>query len=101
MKRLMSWLGVLAFGVALVAGPGTAVAKDDPTKYGTKFTEAKQVFTELMTSTDRKVPQKLLDNAKCVVVIPDMVKGAVGFGARWGSGVMSCRSAAGYRALIF
>ncbi|HYR52758.1 MAG TPA: lipid-binding SYLF domain-containing protein [Candidatus Dormibacteraeota bacterium] len=101
MKRIISWLGVAALAVTLLAGPGTAVAKDDPAKYGTKLTEAKQVFTELMTSADQKVPQKLLDNAKCIVVIPDMVKGAIGFGARWGSGVMSCRGAQGWSAPIF
>ena len=93
MKRFVSWFGVLAFAVVLLAGPGTALAKDDPAKYGARLTEAKDVFTELMTSADHKVPEKLLHSAKCVVVIPDMVKGALGFGARWGNGVMSCRNA--------
>lgn len=47
------------------------------------------------------MPQKLLDEAKCVVVIPGMVKGALGFGARWGNGVMSCRHGQEWTAPIF
>jgi len=81
--------------IALLVAPSIARAKDDPAKYGERLTEAKEVFQELMTSSDRKVPEELMEKAKCVVVIPDMVKGALGFGARWGSGVMSCRNGAG------
>ncbi len=80
---------------AVIAAPSVAGAKDDRAKYAGRLTEAKQVFQELMTVSDRKVPQELMENAMCVVVIPDMVKGALGFGARWGSGVMSCRDGRG------
>jgi SH3 domain-containing YSC84-like protein 1 len=60
------------------------------------------VFSELMSGKDRSVPKELMENAKCVVVIPDMMKGALGFGARWGSGVMSCRDGqGGWTAPIF
>jgi lipid-binding SYLF domain-containing protein len=38
-----------------------------------------------------RIPQKVLDNAKCVIVIPSVIKGAVGFGGSYGRGAMSCR----------
>ena len=59
------------------------------------------MFQELTSSRDHKVPERLMRDAKCVVVIPGMVKGAMGFGARWGNGVMSCRSQAGWSAPVF
>jgi lipid-binding SYLF domain-containing protein len=31
-----------------------------------------------------RMPQKLLDKAKCVIVIPSVIKGAVGFGGMYG-----------------
>jgi len=39
-----------------------------------------------------KIPQGLLQKAYCVIVIPSVLKGAVGFGGSYGRGVMSCRS---------
>jgi SH3 domain-containing YSC84-like protein 1 len=39
-----------------------------------------------------KIPQGLLQKAYCVIVIPSVVKGAIGFGGSYGRGVMSCRS---------
>ena len=38
-----------------------------------------------------RIPQKLLDKAECVIVIPSAIKGAVGFGGSYGRGAMSCR----------
>src|SRR6266850_1909001 len=72
MKRYEGWTGIAALVVAaLLAAPSLAGAKDDPAKYGQRLIEAKRVFQELMSAPDKKVPQKLLDNAKCIVVIPD------------------------------
>jgi len=97
MKLFQGWKRVATFtaAAALIGMPSIAAAKDEQVKYADRVTEAKDVFQELMTASDRSVPKELMENAKCVVVIPDMVKGALGFGARWGSGVMSCRDGQG------
>ena len=100
MRLLPGWKGIATVAaIALLALPSMAGAKDEPkedqAKRAEKLTDAKQVFQELMTSSDHKVPEDLIEKATCVVVIPGMVKGALGFGARWGSGVMSCRNGAG------
>jgi len=107
MKRFAGWPGLAAILVAAIMGaPSVAGAREDqggePSRYAERLIDAKQVFQELTTSRDRSVPQELMEKAKCVVVIPGMVKGAFGFGARWGSGVMSCRnSGGGWSAPIF
>jgi lipid-binding SYLF domain-containing protein len=97
MKGFQGWKRIVSVTVAaaILGAPVIAGAKDEQVKYADRLTESKAVFQELMTAKDGSVPQELMENAKCVVVIPDMVKGALGFGARWGSGVMSCRDGQG------
>src|SRR5690349_11627580 len=104
MKRFASWRGLAALAaIAMIGAPSMARADSDDgqAKYAHRLTNATQVFQELTSSGDHKVPERLMRDAKCVVVIPGMVKGAMGFGARWGNGVMSCRSQGGWSAPVF
>src|SRR5437773_1842974 len=68
----------------------------DRAKLTQKLNDASAVYHELLNSPDRGVPEALLKQAKCIVVIPHAVKGAIGYGARFGSGVMSCRNESGW-----
>src|SRR5215470_8905394 len=52
---------------------------------------ASQVLEELRTSRDQFIPDRLLERAYAIAVIPDMVKGAFFFGGRHGNGVMVVR----------
>lgn len=89
----MRGLACRAGALALVAGAFLApAAVADEAKIVKNATE---VFTELLATPDRGVPQALLDDCRCVAVIPNSIKGALGYGARFGSGVMSCRAADG------
>ena len=104
MKWSDGWRGIAVLAAIMMIGaPSMARADSDdgPAKYNHRLTEATQVFQELTSSGDHKVPEKLMRDAKCVVVIPGMIKGAMGFGARWGNGVMSCRSQGGWSAPVF
>jgi lipid-binding SYLF domain-containing protein len=104
MKRHAGWKGLAALAaLAMIGAPSMARADSDDgrAKYAHKLSDATQVFQELTSSGDHKVPERLMRDAKCVVVIPGMVKGALGFGARWGNGVMSCRSQGGWSAPVF
>ena len=47
---------------------------------------------EEILNVDEGIPQDLLEKAECVIVIPSMMKVAVGFGGSWGHGAMVCRS---------
>lgn len=38
------------------------------------------------------IPQKVLDRAKCVVVLPSVIKGAFVVGGSYGRGAMVCRT---------
>lgn len=56
------------------------------------------VLNEIMQTPDKGVPQDILADAKCVVVIPSLVHIAVGFGGRHGRGVATCRTPSGWSA---
>ncbi len=43
----------------------------------------------------------MLEHAKCIAVLPGVIKAAIGFGGRHGSGVMSCRTETGWSAPAF
>jgi len=63
---------------------------DDRTKDIERLHNAGQVMTEIMAIPDN-IPQKLLDRAKCVIVIPSVLKAAFIVGGSYGRGAMTCR----------
>src|SRR5439155_1102569 len=95
MKGLVSWIGFATFVALVSLAPPSPAKEDADTKLGERLLEAKAVYQELLSTPDRSVPEQLQENCKCIVVIPGMIKGALGFGARWGKGVMSCRNGQG------
>lgn len=54
-----------------------------------------------MGMPDKGIPEEVLEHAKCVAVIPHMVKGGFVFGAKGGKGVATCRTAHGWSAPAF
>jgi len=95
------WLPIGILFLATGLGFDTAYAKDDDSKakdvseQAEHIDKARDTYQELLSIPDQKVPQDLLAHAKCVVVFPGVVKGALGWGGRYGHGVMSCRNADG------
>src|SRR5579863_3910825 len=53
------------------------------------------VLDEVMATPDKAIPDKIMNDAKCIAVIPSMVKVAVVFGGNHGKGVATCRTEAG------
>src|SRR5438552_14165894 len=47
---------------------------------------------QLMNAPDSAVPKEVLDSAKCIAVVPDMVKGGFVFGGTHGRGAATCRA---------
>jgi len=86
---------------ALAAGSAKAAESAAAAQQGKKLSEAVEVYHELVTSPDRSVPKQLLEQCRCVAVLPGVLKAAIGIGARHGSGVMTCRTAHGWSAPAF
>lgn len=56
------------------------------------------VLNEIMATPDKAIPDKVMSDAKCIAVIPSMIKIAIGFGGSHGKGVATCRTAHGWSA---
>jgi SH3 domain-containing YSC84-like protein 1 len=56
------------------------------------------VLNEIMATPDKAIPDKVMHDAKCVAVIPSMVKVALGFGGSHGKGIATCRTEHGWSA---
>jgi lipid-binding SYLF domain-containing protein len=51
-----------------------------------------------MATPDHAIPDKIIDHANCIAVIPSLFKLALGFGGEHGKGVASCRTEHGWSA---
>ncbi len=60
-----------------------------------RLDEAAAVFSEIMATPDREIPQDLLEKAHCIVIVPGLKKGAFIVGGKYGVGNMFCRKARG------
>lgn len=66
-----------------------------------RLSHAGEVLQQVMAAPDKGIPDEVLDHAKCIAVVPHMVKGGFVFGAEGGHGVASCRTATGWSAPAF
>jgi lipid-binding SYLF domain-containing protein len=53
------------------------------------------------SAPDRGIPEEVLEHAKCIAVVPHMIKGGLVFGAESGKGVVTCRTENGWSAPAF
>ena len=66
-----------------------------------RLDHAGRVIHEIMAAPDKGIPQEVLEHAKCIAVVPHMLKGGFVFGAENGRGVATCRTANGWSAPAF
>jgi SH3 domain-containing YSC84-like protein 1 len=66
-----------------------------------RLESAGNVLHEIMGAPDKGIPEEVLDHAKCVAVVPHMIKGGFVFGAEHGRGVATCRTAKAWSAPAF
>ena len=94
MKKAMFLLAMLSLGTLCWAGS----AKEDATD---RLDNATKVMHAIMGMPDNGIPEEVLEHAKCVAVVPHMVKGGFIFGGKGGKGVATCRTADGWSAPAF
>jgi lipid-binding SYLF domain-containing protein len=56
-----------------------------------RMTDAAQVFSEIMATPDKGIPQDLLEKAHCIVIVPGLKQAAFGIGGKFGRGYAICR----------
>jgi lipid-binding SYLF domain-containing protein len=78
----------LLFGLSLVFALGLPVLAQD--KEQDRVENAGKVMKEILNAPDG-IPQSVLDKADCIVILPSVLKFAIGFGGSYGRGLMTCR----------
>lgn len=87
MKRLCLCAGL----VVVLASPVLAQKKEQE-----RVENSGTVIKEIIDAPDT-MPQSVLDKADCVVVLPSVVKFAIGIGGSYGRGVMTCRGGKNFK----
>ena len=59
------------------------------------------VLHAVMATPDKGIPEEVLNDAKCILVVPNLIKGGFIFGGKHGRGVASCRTSEGWSAPAF
>ena len=59
------------------------------------------VLHSIMSTPDKGIPEEVLTGAKCMLIVPNLIKGGFIFGGKHGRGVASCRTSSGWSAPAF
>lgn len=94
MKKIMTLVALLSMTSIGWAGSNREATND-------RLEHAGRVLHEIMAAPDSGIPEEVLEHAKCVAVVPHLLKGGFVFGAENGRGVATCRTANGWSAPLF
>ena len=62
---------------------------------------ASTVLSQIMSAPDRAIPDGIMSGAKCIAIVPSMLKASFIVGANYGKGVATCRTEHGWSAPVF
>jgi len=89
MRKTLSMLVALAL-TALPFAYGKADTKEEE-----RLQTCGAVLEDILNVPD-DIPTDLMDKAECIIVIPSVIKAAIGIGGSYGRGAMTCRSGANF-----
>lgn len=95
MKKVITIVAMLSLGAAIAANAET---REDTQN---RLDNAALVLHQIMATPDKGIPEGVMEHAKCIAVVPHMIKGGFIFGAENGKGVATCRTAKGWSAPDF
>jgi len=87
--------------IAMMALAPLSWADQDKQTVDDRLAKAGDVLRQVMATPDKGIPQEVLEHAKCIAVVPHLVKGGFVFGAEGGRGVATCRTDHGWSAPAF
>src|SRR5580704_1702486 len=97
MKKTMSLLLISVMGMF----GSYAFASSDREDTVDRLQKSVEVLQAIMSTPDKGIPEEVLNGAKCIVVVPNLIKGGFIIGGKHGRGVASCRTAEGWSAPAF
>lgn len=94
MKKCMFLLAMLCY-------PSLCRAASDRQDDVNRLDHAANVMHAIMNASDQRIPDRIMRRARCVAVVPHLIKGGFVFGAEEGKGVATCRTVSGWSAPAF
>ncbi len=94
MKKFVTLAAVLSLTTIGWAGTTREDVQD-------RLDNSGKVLHAIMSAPDQGIPEEVLEHAKCIAVVPHMLKGGFVIGAENGRGVATCRTASGWSAPAF
>lgn len=91
----------LAVLLAMLAMTSFCWAANERQDVANRLQKAGQVLNEIMAAPDKGIPNEILESAKCIAVVPTLLKGGFIFGGEGGVGVASCKTTDGWSAPAF
>src|SRR5580698_7428145 len=85
---------LISLAIALVVA-APAKAQDAAMTPDKRLDNATASIDEVMNAPDKGIPRDLYNKARCVVIIPDVLKAAFIVGGKYGRGYVSCRNSSG------
>jgi SH3 domain-containing YSC84-like protein 1 len=96
--RAVRCLLALSTMALLFASLSWADDDNDQSAIAKRVDTSATVLNEIMATPDKAIPDGIMNNAKCIAVVPSLVKAAFIFGGSHGKGVATCRTAHGWSA---
>jgi lipid-binding SYLF domain-containing protein len=97
MKKTMSMLLMSVIGLVGTCAWAGSGRQDSVARLQSSV----DVIHAIMATPDKGIPEEVLSNAKCILVVPNLIKGGFIFGGKHGRGVATCRTAEGWSAPAF
>ena len=97
MKKTMSLLLISLMGLVGTAAWADSAREDTDARLRSSV----EVLHAIMATPDKGIPEEVLSDAKCILVVPNLIKGGFIFGGKHGRGVASCRTGHGWSAPAF
>lgn len=94
MKKVIAFAAFLSFASMSWAATDQSATVD-------RMDHAGEILHAIMAAPDKGIPEEVLEHARCIAVVPDLLKGGFIFGAENGRGVATCRTAKGWSAPSF
>ena len=97
MKKTISLLLMSFMGMAGTYAWAGSASEDSVARLQSSV----EVLQAIMATPDKGIPEEVLNDAKCILVIPNLIKGGFIVGGKHGRGVASCRTSGGWSAPAF
>src|SRR5260370_30975229 len=87
--RLMTFTLTIALG-------GAPLIAQEKSKTDERLADSATLFSEIMDTPDKSIPQDLLNKSYCIVLVPGLKKGAFVIGGKVGRRFFLCRAQGGW-----